>query len=1103
MACVAAGLLGACNDDFTPNKNSHNTDVVGFSLSYDNNENKSRSNDKQPFCGVLPMTNGEDSLYLHSSVTDTPAPEYDKKAGSRGTPVSESNFGNSFTVYGYTEVNGGARIYMNEVTVTKGTGDVWLPSTNFYWTENNIDFFAYRDLSDITPVHEIVYGSEEKKQATFSYTVPKSSEGDTDATVQPDIMMAYTNCGKTDHDGTAPLSFTHALSAVKFQLDVPMTGKIKTVTIEGIYGSGDCVFNGEYDWTTTGTTTSYTQTFDLDITKEQMAGDNVIDLQGTNKEATFMLIPQTLTTNAKVTVVMEDSENGVTHTFSGIIGDGTAKWEAGKTYTYIISRNAIVWEYVFNVTPNVNFSLHDDISKAYSVESYKQTASATGEKIPLNWKVTNFADYPQSVDKNGVATDNGAAVNSSTAPESWFSSFVYSGNGNIDSNNITIKRPKVNSSYEGDITMQNNPLKGSKDAPWDLSTHRHDETVRARYTANSYIVHSAGTYMLPLVYGNAIENGNANPKAYSYQYTGDYSDDAHMAKYPETDYIVGNATHKFHDHNSDVNGTSGITQPYISRLDGGNYDVADAVMLWQDAYNIVEQGSVKLTTTADGKQALQFTLNQDYMQQANIVFAVRDASGTILWSWHIWVSDYNYHTYYIIKNYQNQVGTDKRAYKNDYRFAVGNLGHCMAKRIEVSARKAVVSFEQYDLDGTSVVNNANMTVIQDGKNFDQSRGNNVFYQWGRKDPLVGVQNDGMSIKEHYTDPDKTQYKYGVEDKQATLAESIQNPSKFFSANTKSNDPVRYDDWAKGPKTGYLNLWNNYHYPHNRSSYQYANADGNAAIEQNCDEYYEKVDNSNTKLIKTVYDPCPVGFKMPPAGAYRSISPFGKGTWMPVDDDLDVFTVATDYSSMTYSVISIETLTQSGDKSFGLEGTYTSADIQAGKHVITNINKSAYRFIWVSDGGWKLRSSYDPSHANYCDYLNENTFNGGFQTFTEYGMQTSRYYINTIGASFTGNGVPSKMSIEATGQRTYGPKAYGTLDNKGVANMGPNDVYLWTGDVVTTANTLTNCNVAISLFIQQHAKYQSGFQSNATFTAAKAMARPIRPILDEEFPDEQR
>lgn len=1125
MTCVAAGLLGACSDELVPNGGTHNSELVGFTMDCSGDSVKSRSMDsKKPFCGVLAMTsedNSGDSLYLHTNVMDNPvvvSTDSKKKAVSRGTPVNEANFGDNFYVYAYTNVDNTTRTYMQNIKVTKGT-TAWLPESNFYWTENDLDFFAYHgdDQSKISSLnHNIVYSSnaeDMKKQASFSYTVPKSNDNTTDATVQPDIMMSFNSCGKSDYAGVAPLKFSHALSAVKFELHMPITGKIKTVTIEGIYGAGTCVYDGakvlstkddtsdDYVWTTSGSTVSYTQSFDQAIDKADVEGDKTIKLDGDKEQFTFMLIPQTIPSTAKVKVVMWDSENNVEHTFAGTISDGTAKWLPGKTYTYIISRNAVVWEYVFEVTPNVNFLLIDDINKTYSVKSYKQTASA-GEKIPLMWKATNFADYPQEVDRNGVATDKGDAVNSATAPDSWFASFESEGEGkgegNVDNKKIEIKRPTLTSSYKGDEILQENEPKGSEKNPWDLSIHKHDGTERARCTANCYIVHSAGTYMLPLVYGNAIENGVANTKAYNYQYNGDYSDDANLKNNPETDYIVGNSSHKFHDHNSDINGSSGITQPYISTLDGGKYTVKDAVMLWQDAYNIVKQGSVELTTTADGKQALKFTLNREYMQQGNIVLAVRDESGTILWSWHIWVCDYNYHIYYKIKNYKNQVGTDNRTYKEDYRFTIGNLGHCMAKKIEVSARKTVVSFEQYDNDNNkTVVNKANMTVIQEGKNFDQARGNNVFYQWGRKDPLVGVQNDGLSIKEHYTDPDKTQYRYGVLSQQATIADGIKNPTKFFSANTKGSDPVRYDDWVKGPVTGYLNLWNNYHYAHNRSAYQYANSDGSLAINQNCDEYYEKIDNSNTKLIKTVYDPSPVGFKLPPAGAYRSISPFGKGTWMPIDDDLDVFTVASDYSSMTYTVISIETLYQSGDKSFGLEGTYTSEDIKDGKHVITNLNKSAYRFIWISDGGWKLRSSYDPSHANYCDYLNENKFNGGFETFTEHNIDTDRYYINTIGASYTGG---TKMSIEATGQRTYGPKAYGTLENKGIANMGSNDVYLWTGDVVTTTNTHKNCNVAISLFIQQHDKYQSGFQSNSVFTAAKAMARPIRPMWDEDFSD---
>ena len=132
-----------------------------------------------------------------------------------------------------------------------------------------------------------------------------------------------------------------------------------TVTIEGIYGAGTCVYDGakvlstkddtsdDYVWTTSGSTVSYTQSFDQAIDKADVEGDKTIKLDGDKEQFTFMLIPQTIPSTAKVKVVMWDSENNVEHTFAGTISDGTAKWLPGKTYTYIISRNAVVWEYIF------------------------------------------------------------------------------------------------------------------------------------------------------------------------------------------------------------------------------------------------------------------------------------------------------------------------------------------------------------------------------------------------------------------------------------------------------------------------------------------------------------------------------------------------------------------------------------------------------------------------------------------------------------------------------------------------------------------------------------------------------------------------------------
>lgn len=1108
MTCVAAGLLGACSDELVPNGGTHNSELVGFTMDCSGDSVKSRSMDsKKPFCGVLAMTsedNSGDSLYLHTNVMDNPvvvSTDSKKKAVSRGTPVNEANFGDNFYVYAYTNVDNTTRTYMQNIKVTKGS-TAWLPESNFYWTENDLDFFAYHgdDQSKISSLnHNIVYSSnaeDMKKQASFSYTVPKSNDNTTDATVQPDIMMSFNSCGKSDYAGVAPLKFSHALSAVKFELDVPITGKIKTVTIEGIYGTGTCVYDGakvlstkddtsdDYVWTTSGSTVSYTQSFDQAIDKADVEGDKTIKLDGDKEQFTFMLIPQTIPSTAKVKVVMWDSENNVEHTFAGTISDGTAKWLPGKTYTYIISRNAVVWEYIFEVTPTVDFKLVDATTGNYSVTSYKRTASV-GQTIELPWKVAEFADIPQSVNSSGEAWDDGTAVKSTTLPASgWLSSFVTSGNGNVAVNEVSIRPQNIISSYLGDREMQTDrekyPIRGSEDEPWDLSIHRHGSTpknvlTRARCTANCYIVHSPGTYMIPLVYGNAIYNGVANPSAYTYQTTG------------KEDTSLPQVLNKFVDANDQE-----ITQPYVQGAD-------NAIMLWQDAYNLVKKNSVKLCTTPDGIKALQFTLNPEFMQEANIVFAARQGD-KILWSWHVWVHEHGYNVYYKVKNHvANPVlGNAKTFTAEDnkdlidgcFPIATGNLGHCMAKKLEIPAKKAVVTFTQYDLDGSEteapnrIDNVMTTTVTLEGLNFEQSLGNNVYYQFGRKDPLVGVQNNGNAVKKHYVDDSKYEYN-GITAETKRLAKSIgdaiQNPTVFFADWEAAN--YRCDDWIN-VTGGYMNLWNNYDYLHTQEPWKRTT---DPAVYTEYDEYAEKIYNDNIRVIKTVYDPCPVGFKLPPAGAFRSITKFGRGTYRPisVEDRANQGVVPID-------VVIATTGTTDNDES------------------VRNSNQ----FIW-NRLAWKnnvLRTTYYAStDPEYLNYKQNNKFRGGYKAFTntgdDYIASTNRYYIKTEGASFSTGGSTTELSIEPTGQRSYKPDVGTPV---GVANMGPNNVYLWTADVVTNANTTSRGNLAVALYLSKKDPvkdilYQesedepgSSFHTDAAYSIAKAMARPIRPMYDNDF-----
>ena len=123
------------------------------------------------------------------------------------------------------------------------------------------------------------------------------------------------------------------------------------------------------------------------------------------------------------------------------------------------------------------------------------------------------------------------------------------------------------------------------------------------WTANCYMVHTAGDYKLPLVYGNAIKNGATNAAAY----TG-----------------VSGQLETFPRHDG-----SAITGPWIK---DNSITVATADLLWQDATGLVTAVGIDgdyLTLTV-GKNAAA--------QEGNAMVAAKDGSGNIVWSWHIWVT---------------------------------------------------------------------------------------------------------------------------------------------------------------------------------------------------------------------------------------------------------------------------------------------------------------------------------------------------------------------------------------------------------------------------------------------------------------------------------
>ncbi len=167
--------------------------------------------------------------------------------------------------------------------------------------------------------------------------------------------------------------------------------------------------------------------------------------------------------------------------------------------------------------------------------------------------------------------------------------------------------------FNGDNTL--NPIVVNLDieSTTDLSMVDNAGNERSSMTtANCYMVHKAGKYILPLVYGNAIKDGTTNSLAYQ-------SNTA--ANSNKIDNLVNHA---------DV----GISDPWIKNntTDGSTPIVVDgAELIWEDVRGLVSSVGIE-------DDYLTFSVPDNASTKAgNAVIAAKMGS-TIVWSWHIWVT---------------------------------------------------------------------------------------------------------------------------------------------------------------------------------------------------------------------------------------------------------------------------------------------------------------------------------------------------------------------------------------------------------------------------------------------------------------------------------
>ena len=551
--------------------------------------------------------------------------------------------------------------------------------------------------------------------ADYTSTPYVDFQVENEVTNQVDLMTAHSGVITYDQSGVAPvvpLHFKHALTGIRFKVGSNLSRDkiITSITIAGAAGKGRYTLAtdaAEGTWSNLAPAGEFTLSGVNISTKE--AVNNIIAGK-TGDNYTFWMIPQDV---SNVTVAVQFNDG------SSVRARLKGTWLAGTTKTYTLSEPNSTWAYELSaISPAV--AEYSDVSTGnYSILSYRIAPDSVKEAVA--WQVVGY-------DANNDGTF------SLTEKPDWLTSLSASqGVGGITAQTGTAGlRVEALTDKIGD---RNNQLKtaaakGSADNYYDLSTKGGSAP---RSTANSYLISSPGYYKLPLVYGNAITNGNTNASAYKSANTGT------------------NILTNFQDHAG-----KNITNPWIT-LSNGGVNAPDGVKLvWADESGLVTD----LSVVGSGENAyLQFTVPQAALKQGNAVVAATKG-GVVVWSWHLWFAPADALSTIPVTNFQSKV----------YNFTKETLGWKYTKWMATpysSPRSVKVKVEQ-TVANNGVKQAAVITIIQ--KNGQQRQGYSTLYQFGRKDAFAGIVPTEGSIT---TDSGNN----------ISIINSIQNPNTFYTQGT--------------------------------------------------------------------------------------------------------------------------------------------------------------------------------------------------------------------------------------------------------------------------------------------------------------------------------
>lgn len=330
-------------------------------------------------------------------------------------------------------------------------------------------------------------------------------------------------------------------------------------------------------------------------------------------------------------------------------------------------------------------------------------------------------------------------------------------------------------------------------------------------TANCYVISAPGHYMIPLVYGNAIKNGGTNRSAYA------------TSSLPVTN--VGTALNPLVDHDG-----KSITDPWIEKTNGkANNGINTAQVTWADEKDLVMLSGTPIYRDASGNAFVKFEVKKENIKSGNAVISVKKGN-TTLWSWHLWFAP---------KNALDKITvTNKQGNKYDFTNEALGWKPTAWKGTSYSTPRTVKVKVEQTQGNNGVKQYAVITITQNPATTSRT-GYTTLYQWGRKDAFPG--KSGQPAQGTIT------WNAGSNMYMQTI---IQNPQNYYTAGYNRDGSLNAEAWFAKYYTFY-NLW---------SMNQKDKVTMNQANRQT--------------VVKTIYDPSPVGFSVPANDAFTGFTENG-------------------------------------------------------------------------------------------------------------------------------------------------------------------------------------------------------------------------------------